>query len=195
MSKSQAFLYRFYSDHSGAIAVFTALSLTALVGFAGLGVEAAQWYTTKRAIQAAADDAALSAAVAYGQGNTSGYVTDGKSVAGSNGFVDGANNVSVSVVKPPQSGAYANNNSAIQVTIVAPAKPILSAMFISDFNISGTSVAIINGRAAFFAPEMAMVPLSGRPPTIRMRSMPSPLAMHKSSARAFTAEAVTFAAI
>ena len=145
MSKSQAFLYRFYSDHSGAIAVFTALSLTALVGFAGLGVEAAQWYTTKRAIQAAADDAALSAAVAYGQGNTSGYVTDGKSVAGSNGFVDGANNVSVSVVKPPQSGAYANNNSAIQVTIVAPAKPILSAMFISDFNISGTSVAIING--------------------------------------------------
>lgn len=145
MSKLQTFLYRFYSDNSGTIAVFTALSLVVLAGFAGLGVETAQWYTTKRAIQAAADDAALSAAVTYGQGDTSGFVSDGKSVAGTNGFVDGVNNVSVAVVKPPQSGPYADNNSAVQVTIVAPVKPILSAMFISDFDISGTSVAIING--------------------------------------------------
>jgi Flp pilus assembly protein TadG len=148
MRKLQTFLYRFYSDHSGTIAVFTALSLTALTGFAGLGVEAAQWYSTKRAIQAAADDAALSAAVAYGQGNTSGYVSDGKSVAGANGFVDGVNNVSVAVTKPPQSGAYANNNSAVQVTIVSPVQPILSAMFISDFDISATSVALINGTSS-----------------------------------------------
>jgi len=36
---------------------------------------------------------------------------------------------------------------------------------------SVSSPAIISGNAAFFAPEMAMVPLSLLPPTIRMRSI------------------------
>lgn len=148
MTKLRTFLSRFCSDHSGTIAVVTALSLVALVGFAGLGVETSQWYTEKRGIQAAADDAALSAAVAYGQGNTTTYVTEGKSVAGSNGFVDGVNNVTIVVSKPPQNGTYSNNNSAVEVTIVAPAKPILSAMFISQFDITGSSVALINGPAS-----------------------------------------------
>lgn len=147
MSRSQGLLSRFRSDRSGTIAVFTALSLTALVGFAGLGVETSQWYAEKRSVQAAADDAALSAAVAYSQGNTATYINEGKSVAGNNGFVDGVNNVSVGVSKPPASGPYANNNSAVQVIIVAPAKPILSAMFISDFNISASSVALVNAAA------------------------------------------------
>src|SRR6185437_1875251 len=128
MNKLWTFLSRFCCDHSGTIAVMTALSLTALVGFAGLGIETTQWYTEKRAIQAASDDAALSAAIAYSQGNTStsGYTTEGKSVAGTDGFVDGANQVSVAVNKPPVSGPYASNASAIQVIINAPAKPILS---------------------------------------------------------------------
>lgn len=143
MNKQQwTFLSRFCRDRSGTIAVMTALSLTALVGFSGLGIEATQWYTEKRSIQAASDDAALSAAIAYSQGNTGGYTTEGKSVAGSDGFVDGTNQVTVTVNKPPTSGPYASNTSAIQVVIVAPAKPILSKMFIGDFNISASSVAI-----------------------------------------------------
>src|SRR5580700_204255 len=32
-------------------------------------------------------------------------------------------------------------------------------------------LAIISGKVAFFAPEIGMVPWSGRPPTIRMRSI------------------------
>ena len=43
----------------------------------------------------------------------------------------------------------------------------LSRIKVSSVN----SPAIIRGSAAFLAPEMAMVPLSGLPPTIRMRSM------------------------
>src|SRR6185503_12273161 len=123
MNKLWTFLSRFCCDHSGTIAVMTALSLTALVGFAGLGIEATQWYNEKRSIQAASDDAALSAAVAYSQGNTSGYNVEAKSVAGSDGFVDGTSNVTVTVNKPPASGPYASNASAIQVIIVAPATP------------------------------------------------------------------------
>jgi hypothetical protein len=41
---------------------------------------------------------------------------------------------------------------------------------------SGVSrLAIISGRAAFFAPEMAIVPFKGLPPTMLMRSMGSPV--------------------
>ena len=36
-------------------------------------------------------------------------------------------------------------------------------------------LAIISGSVAFFAPDIGMVPLSGRPPTMRMRSMSRPL--------------------
>jgi Flp pilus assembly protein TadG len=142
MRKLRTFLTRLCRDRSGTIAVMTALSLTALVGFTGLGIEATQWYNEKRSIQAASDDAALSAAVAYSQGNTSGYNVEAKSVAGSDGFVDGTSNVTVTVNKPPASGPYASNASAIQVIIVAPATPVLSRMFIGDFNISASSVAI-----------------------------------------------------
>ena len=35
---------------------------------------------------------------------------------------------------------------------------------------------IISGSVAFFAPEIGMVPVSGRPPTIRIRSMITPAA-------------------
>ena len=142
MRKIRTFLTQLRRDHEGTIAVMTALSLTALVGFTGLGIEATQWYNEKRSIQAASDDAALSAAVAYSQGATSTYNTEGKSVAGSDGFVDGTGNVSVTVNRPPASGPYASNASAIQVIIVAPATPVLSRMFIGDFNISASAVAI-----------------------------------------------------
>ena len=148
MNKRWRLLSRFCRDRSGTIAVLTALSLTGLVGFAGLGIETTQWYTEKRSIQAAADDAALSAAVAYSQGNTTGYTTEAKSVAGTNGFVDTVNNVSVTVAKPPTSGPYASNNSAIQVSIVAPATPLLSKMFIGNFNVGGGSVALVGTQAA-----------------------------------------------
>ena len=144
MSKLWRDLSRFCSDRSGTIAVLTALSLTALVGFAGLGIETTQWYTEKRSIQAASDDAALSAAIAFAKGNTSGYTTEAKSVAGSDGFVDGTNQVSVTVNMPPLSGPYASNASAVQVIITAPAQPVLSRMFISDFTIGGQGVAIVS---------------------------------------------------
>src|ERR1700733_1135526 len=39
---------------------------------------------------------------------------------------------------------------------------------------SDSRPAIIKGNAAFFAPEIGMVPLSLLPPTIRIRSMPKP---------------------
>lgn len=141
-------LFRFGSDRSGAIAVVTALSFTCILGFAALGVEATQWYTQSRSMQAAADDAALSAAVAYAEGDTSSYQTEATSVAGADGYVAGAGNITVTVSKPPQNGNYSGVKSAIAVSIVAPVKPILAAPFLSAFNITREGVALIGGQAS-----------------------------------------------
>src|SRR3954451_11048576 len=55
----------------------------------------------------------------------------------------------------------------------------LSRISVSSVN----KPAIIKGSAAFFAPEIGMVPLSLAPPTMRIRSMPIPFAKPKYRAR------------
>lgn len=138
-------LSRFFRNRSGVVGITTALVLPLLVGFAGLGIEATEWYAQARSIQAAADDAALSTAVAYAQGNTSAYAQEGTSVASSNGYTDGVDGVKVTINMPPVSGSQAGNQNAVQVNIVRPITPILAAMFISAFNVNGNGVAIVGG--------------------------------------------------
>ena len=58
-----AFLQRLASDTRGVTLAIVALGLTALIGFAGLGVETGLWYAIKRQNQSAADVAALSGAL------------------------------------------------------------------------------------------------------------------------------------
>ena len=60
----------FARDQRGITAVLVALTLVALIGFTGLGVDAGWWYTIKRQNQSAADAAALSAAYEIIAGNT-----------------------------------------------------------------------------------------------------------------------------
>src|SRR3954452_24152349 len=81
-------------DRSGATAVAIAFALTAVLGFAGLGTEAASWYYTKRNMQSAADAAAASAGanLAFtmqrgGSGSQSQFTTDARSIAAKYGFV------------------------------------------------------------------------------------------------------------
>jgi Flp pilus assembly protein TadG len=138
-------LSQLFRSQSGVVGMTTALVLPLLVGFAGLGIEATEWYTQARSVQAAADAAALSAAVAYAQGNTSAYSQEATSVASSNGYTKGVNGVTVTVNMPPASGSQAGNKNAVQVNIVEPITPLLSAMFISGFNVSGNGVAIVGG--------------------------------------------------
>lgn len=61
---------------SGNAAIILGLSLPALMGGAGLSVDAAQWYLWQRELQFAADQAALAGAWARGNGDTgTAYVT------------------------------------------------------------------------------------------------------------------------
>src|SRR5262244_1192464 len=88
-SRPSTLLGRLGRDRSGASAVVIAVSMTGLLGLAGLGTEVAMWYVGKRTMQAATDSAACSAAMAKynGQSQTQ-FTREARSVAGTYNFVD-----------------------------------------------------------------------------------------------------------
>jgi Flp pilus assembly protein TadG len=55
-------------DTKGGVAILFGVALPALIGAAGLGVDTAQWYTWKREMQYAVDQAALSGAFSLSKG-------------------------------------------------------------------------------------------------------------------------------
>ena len=59
-------LTRLAEDRRGVTAIVTAIALTVLLGFAGLAIDVAYWLNATRGMQAAADQAAYSAASAAG---------------------------------------------------------------------------------------------------------------------------------
>jgi hypothetical protein len=84
-------------------------------------------------MQGAADSAAYSAAIAKNvpPGTSSVFTAQAKSVAGSYGYVDASNNVTVTVNNPPLSGNYTANNFAIEVTIQQPQQASLSSIYMT----------------------------------------------------------------
>jgi Flp pilus assembly protein TadG len=136
-------LKQLLSDRRGGVAVMTAMSLTSLLGFAGLGTEATLWYVAKRNLQGATDAAAYTAATAEAAGQNSTAFTDAaKAVAKKYGFVDGAGGVTVSVNNPPHSGANTGNAQAVEVLIQQPQQLMFAALFMdSNPNISARAVA------------------------------------------------------
>jgi Putative Flp pilus-assembly TadE/G-like len=93
---------RMAADERGITAVITALGIVVLMGFAGLGVDVAKWLSSTRAIQAAADQAAYSAASAAGTTfcPNDASTMQAKAVAAARGFVNGQDDTTVSVTCP-----------------------------------------------------------------------------------------------
>ena len=106
-------------DESGATAVVIGLSMTALMGFAGMGVDIGVWYSDKRAAQAAADSAAYSAAVDYGASDTTaGAETAARAVAAQDGYTSGSGGVTVAVSSPPTTGTHTTTATGAMEVIV-----------------------------------------------------------------------------
>src|SRR6202165_1172254 len=138
---------RSQDDRSGSVVPTVAIMLTVLLGLAALGTEVGTWYGTKRNMQGAADSAAYSAAIAKNvpPGTSSVFTAQAKSVAGSNGYVDASNNVTVTVNNPPKSGNYSTNNFAIEVTIQQPQQASLSAMYLKTApTLAARAVALLS---------------------------------------------------
>jgi Flp pilus assembly protein TadG len=144
-------LRRFCADRSGVSAIMLALSLTSILGFAGLAVDVGLWYFDKRTAQNAADSAAFTAANVYKDeiGSTPSsaqtYATSAaKAVAATYGYVDGSNGVTVTVNYPPSSaaGSYAGNTGAFEVIITKPESLFFSALYLSAVSVSSRAVAL-----------------------------------------------------
>ncbi len=104
------------ADQRGNVAVMMALVLPALVGALGLGFEASDWYLTKRAMQNAADAAAIAAAT----NGTSSYAVEARAVAGAYGFTDGTNNVTVTATNTAACPSGGNTCYSVTVTGLVP---------------------------------------------------------------------------
>ncbi len=81
------------SDQSGSMITLSAISLTAIVGFAGMGVDVAMWYSEKRVTQSIADAAAVAATYAMQEGGSAADVESAaRTEAIRNGFKEIAGN-------------------------------------------------------------------------------------------------------
>jgi len=80
-----------WAEESGATAFLFALVAAGIVAIVGLGIDVIGWYRADRALQNAADAAAIAAA----RNGTSSYDSEAKAVAATYGFVDGTNGISI----------------------------------------------------------------------------------------------------
>src|SRR5215470_19426253 len=84
-------LLSLHKNQSGTVAVIMAFLLPILIAAFGLGFEITNWYLGTRAMQNAADAAAIAAAT----NGSSNYNTEAAAVATQYGYTNGANNVTV----------------------------------------------------------------------------------------------------
>jgi Flp pilus assembly protein TadG len=138
-------LFRFLRDRAGNVAIISALCLPIVLGAFGIGAEAASWIASKRALQNAADAAAVAAATNAG----SSYADEAKGVAAQYGFKDGTNNVTVTASNSATCPAGAGTGPCYSVT-VSYATPLLLAQVVGyggDTTLSGSPAKIISATA------------------------------------------------
>lgn len=143
---------RFWRDRSGSVAVLTALTAVALMGFAGLAVDVSSWENGQMRVQSVADTAALAAGRAAVSGQTAS--TDAFAVAAANGFTHGTGGATVTVNQPPQSGNYTTDANAIEVIVTQTQQGTFSRLFLQ------TAPTVI-GRAVVNADAGACVIILG----------------------------------
>ena len=133
-------LSRLWRDKSGNYVMITALMAPVLLGGAGLATEGGLWYYVHQSVQGAADSSALSAANQASLNNNISPTTQAQSVAATYGYVNGTGGATVTVNRPPATGAYTGNNQAIEVIVNKQEARLLSSIF-------ATSTVTLTGRA------------------------------------------------
>jgi Flp pilus assembly protein TadG len=144
LSRACGFVASLLHDRRGATAVMLAVSMTGMLGFAGLATEVGNWYKTRRALQAAADAAAFSAVVGQHFGGS--ITTEARAVAAKYHFLNGTNGVTVTVNQPPKSGNFVTNSTAVEVIVSQPQSLAIASLFLKTApTITARAVAITTG--------------------------------------------------
>jgi len=128
----------FVRDRRGAILIMYVLLLPILVGAVGLGIEVALWYKEKRAIQTAADAAAIAGGYAAAESEV---VTTAVAVAAiENGFDTVTNPPTVN--NPPTSGAYTSDDDAVEVVLTESVNTLFSGLLSNAVSVSIAARAV-----------------------------------------------------
>jgi hypothetical protein len=120
------------------------LFLMTFLLFGGLTLDAGMLELRRLRIQQAADAAAQESMYECTHNNSS-WSTAGKALAALNGFTDGSNGVTVSIVNPPTSGTYSGNTLVFQATVTQN----VSTLFMGMLNHGAATIA-----ATAFAEEL-----------------------------------------
>jgi hypothetical protein len=146
---------RLLQETEGAVLPLVALALSALIGFAGLGVETGFWYAVKRYNQSAADIGALSGAMDLVAGQPYSDICKlAERAAQANGFTFVSFTCPTSspactspatgqmcVNNPPVLGAYAGNNQMVEVILAQQQNAFFASLFLPNVTIDTRAVA------------------------------------------------------
>ena len=128
------------SHEKGQALVIIVVSLIGLLGITALAVDGGNSYAQKRAVQNAADTAALGGALARIRGEDWVQVT--YKIAASNGYKNNGTTNVVQVYSPPISGIYAGDLNYIQVKITSQTPTYFAGILgINQIPVSGEAVA------------------------------------------------------
>lgn len=134
----------FRRSQSGNIAIMAGLSMTALVGFCGLGVDSASWLYGARQLHAAADIASYDAAVALNAGGSGSTLTTAATTGATTNGWNSANGT-ITVNSPPASGTHQNNKS-VEVILTENMPRYFTGLFSSStVTIQARSVSTTQG--------------------------------------------------
>jgi hypothetical protein len=133
------------TSHSqrGQALPIVALGTVLLFASAGVAMDMGYMRYERRAMQNAADSAAVAATAELNYGD---YVTAGQTDAAANGFTNGVNGVSVTVNTPPTLGQFAGQSNFVEV-IVAQSVPtfFMKALGTSSVAVSARAVGHLWG--------------------------------------------------
>src|SRR5579864_6094916 len=136
------------ADQRGVSGIVTALALAALLGFSGLAIDVVMWESNQRAMQGAADQAALGAATAFrniGETGALGDSSTAKNAAYATVIQSGYPADSVTVA-PYNDGSTCTNDGCIKVTIAQAQQRYFTGIFLtSAVNVSVSAVGTCNG--------------------------------------------------
>jgi Flp pilus assembly protein TadG len=153
-------LAKLFRNESGAAAILVALAAPMLAGTMGLAAEASYWYMHKRAMQNAADGAAIAAATAGEVNGSSAYQPEAKSVAARFGFTDGSGNVTVTAANP---GTATNCTSGCYTVTVQDQVPLFLSKVINygGTNNSGLTTLSASAVATVWGGTYCILALNG----------------------------------
>jgi len=143
LAEIAALVGQFAQSRRGSVAIMVAITLTVVVGVAGLGTEITFLLFRHRQLQTVADAAALSAATAMQAGYPT-FDVEAHAIAAALSFQNGVNGVTITPNNPPTSGSQLGNSGAIEV-IASQTQTLTMVSLLSKglFTVTARAVALV----------------------------------------------------